>query len=386
MLPSRRAPPPPLAPAPFSHPSLNSRPPFPHTQRGEDLPRAGRGQFSHFLEDLKAAVDAKQVPVRYYERGEKRKKRHLRGRSRSRFPHPPKNSLLTVSLLFSRTTPPPSLTKVRPIEFLFGPGSFVLSCDGLWAEFGVFDGGTLTLAANWRAAHCGPDAPPVFGFDTFSGLPEAWEQGAGGDTFDAGAFDLAGKLPAVPANARLVRGLFSDTLPPFLMELRGGADHADLVGAKAAAAAAAATSPSTSSVTGRKGGGKGGGGGGGADAASHVNPGGLGAAGHAPGRAASYLHIDCDLYAGARDALALLSPLIRPGTVLVFDDLINYAAYRDHEAKALWEWLASTGLHVRVVGVKGPLPGAAGAGGSAMELEPSTRHPHHQQSVAFLVV
>jgi hypothetical protein len=220
----------------------------------------------------------------------------------------------------------------------------------------------------------------VFGFDTFSGLPEAWEQGAGGDTFDAGAFDLAGRLPAVPANARLVKGLFADTLPPFLMELRGGADHADLVGASAAAKAASAPS-----IAGRKaGGGKAGAVG--ADAATHVNPSGVGAAGHAPGRAAAYLHIDCDLYAGARDALALLSPLIRPGTVLVFDDLINYAAYRDHEVKALWEWLASTGLHVRVVGVKGPLPGAAGAGGAAMELDPTTRHPHHQQSVAFVVV
>ena len=259
--------------------------------------------------------------------------------------------------------------QIRPIEFLFGPGSFALACDGLWAEFGVFDGGTLTLASNWRAAHCGPDAPPVFGFDTFSGLPEAWEQGAGGDTFDAGAFDLAGKLPVVPANARLVKGLFSETLPPFLMELRGGADHADLVG----------KSVSSASLTGRKGATP-------KDAASHVNPSGTGAAGHAPGRAASFLHIDCDLYAGARDALALLSPLIRPGTVLVFDDLINYAAYKEHEVKALWEWLASTGLHVRVIGVKGPLSGAAGAGGAAMELEPTTRHPHHQQSVAFVVV
>jgi len=219
----------------------------------------------------------------------------------------------------------------------------------------------------------------VFGFDTFSGLPEAWEQGAGGDTFDAGAFDLAGKLPVVPANARLVRGLFSDTLPPFLMELRGGADHADLVGK----AGAASSSSSSSSLAGRKGGS---GSGSGKDAAIHVNPSGVGAAGHAPGRAASYLHIDCDLYAGARDALGLLSPLIRPGTVLVFDDLINYASYKEHEVKALWEWLASTGLHVRVVGVKGPLSGPAGAGGAAMELEPMTRHPHHQQSVAFVVV
>lgn len=147
----------------------------------------------------------------------------------------------------------------------------------------------------------------------------------------------------------------------------------------------------------------------------------------------SYLHIDCDLYAGARDALSLLSPLIRPGTVLVFDDLVNYPAYRDHEVKALWEWVASTGLHLRVIGAKGPLPveeeeaekkeegaerkeaaaggapenggGGNGKGGPsggkppppsssrnpppqprAVDLDPKSAAPHHHQSVAFLVV
>ena len=45
----------------------------------------------------------------------------------------------------------------------------------------------------------------------------------------------------------------------------------------------------------------------------------------------SYLHIDCDLYAGSRDALTLLSHKIVPGTVLLFDELVNYNTYREHE-------------------------------------------------------
>ena len=47
----------------------------------------------------------------------------------------------------------------------------------------------------------------------------------------------------------------------------------------------------------------------------------------------SYLHIDCDLYAGSRDALTLLSHKIVPGTVLLFDELVNYNTYREHEVR-----------------------------------------------------
>jgi hypothetical protein len=36
-------------------------------------------------------------------------------------------------------------------------------------------------------------------------------------------------------------------------------------------------------------------------------------------------------YAGARDALALLSERIHPGAVLVFDDLLAYPSYRYHD-------------------------------------------------------
>lgn len=63
----------------------------------------------------------------------------------------------------------------------------------------------------------------------------------------------------------------------------------------------------------------------------------------------TYMHVDCDLYVGASQALLMNAPRMQPGMVLVFDDLINYKAYREGEMKALWEWLAATGYHLRVL-------------------------------------
>ena len=42
-----------------------------------------------------------------------------------------------------------------------------------------------------------------------------------------------------------------------------------------------------------------------------------------------------DLFAGAHDALTLLSHKIIPGTVIVFDELFNYKRFREHEASLL---------------------------------------------------
>jgi hypothetical protein len=97
---------------------------------------------------------------------------------------------------------------------------------------------------------------------------------------------------------------------------------------------------------------------------------------------ASFIHIDCDLYAGTRDALLYLSSLIQPGTVLVFDELINYPRYAEHEIKALWEWLASSGMRVRVIGGFGPLKGAS----HTMDMTPVVEHGSPYMSVALLVV
>ena len=41
-------------------------------------------------------------------------------------------------------------------------------------EFGVHTGGTITHTANWRTKYCGEQSPIVYGFDTFTGLPEGW--------------------------------------------------------------------------------------------------------------------------------------------------------------------------------------------------------------------
>lgn len=52
----------------------------------------------------------------------------------------------------------------------------MLDSTGSWMEFGVFEGGTINGVANYRKKNC--DADPnsnfVYGFDTFTGLPEAW--------------------------------------------------------------------------------------------------------------------------------------------------------------------------------------------------------------------
>ena len=52
--------------------------------------------------------------------------------------------------------------------------------------------------------------------------------------------------------------------------------------------------------------------------------------------------------AGAIDALMLLDPYIAPGCIILFDDLINYPDYREHEIKALWEWLEASKRQVEV--------------------------------------
>ncbi|MDB4986902.1 MAG: hypothetical protein JWN04_2080, partial [Myxococcaceae bacterium] len=74
---------------------------------------------------------------------------------------------------------------------------------GLYLEFGVREAYTL----NWIAKLTGQ---PVFGFDSFEGLPEDWTS-----THRRGAFKVPA-LPTVRRNATLVKGLFDDSLPAFL--------------------------------------------------------------------------------------------------------------------------------------------------------------------------
>jgi len=163
------------------------------------------------------------------------------------------------------------------------------------AEFGVWRGTSIT-----RLAHAvRPEL--VHGFDTFRGLPEAWDRGA--DVYPAGHFDTGGELPRVPANVRLYPGLFVDTLPAWL--------------------------------------------------ATHPGP-------------FRFINIDADLYASAWDVLTLCDARIVPGTVIRFDELVDwqgsgvYSTWADGEWRALNDWLVQFERRVR------PLSRAAGFAGAVV--------------------
>ena len=58
-----------------------------------------------------------------------------------------------------------------------------------------------------------------------------------------------------------------------------------------------------------------------------------------------YLHVDCDLYAGSKDIFDILDHKIVPGTVILFDELVNYKAYKEHEVRCCAIKLADLQLH-----------------------------------------
>jgi hypothetical protein len=120
-------------------------------------------------------------------------------------------------------------------------------------EFGVWQGASLT---KWTELNRHGDSR-FYGFDSFEGLPEAWEHLTFSD--DKGKFDLSGKPPLIrDLRVQLVKGWFQDTLPPFLKTYSSGNR---LV-----------------------------------------------------------LHLDADLYSSTLFVLTQFTSYIRPGTILLFDD------------------------------------------------------------------
>jgi hypothetical protein len=172
--------------------------------------------------------------------------------------------------------------RIRELEYL----APYLPNWGLNVELGVFNGVTISTLANAR-----PDLN-FHGFDSFEGLPEDWDMG--GKNVKADAFNRDGKLPDVPDNVQLYKGWFNETLEPFLGE--------------------------------------------------KLSP-------------ISFLHVDCDLYSSTDYALNLLNDYIFRGTIIRFDELccwrhvfkeaspkgksnrVMYTTWKDHEWKALNEWL-----------------------------------------------
>lgn len=78
-----------------------------------------------------------------------------------------------------------------------------VATSGALLEFGVNTGETIRMIANTFPKR------PVFGFDSFVGLPEDWT----GSGKVAGDFNRDGVLPEVPGNVTLCSGWFSDSIP-----------------------------------------------------------------------------------------------------------------------------------------------------------------------------
>ena len=52
----------------------------------------------------------------------------------------------------------------------------------------------------------------------------------------------------------------------------------------------------------------------------------------------AFVHVDSDLYSSAKTILSELSPHIKPGTIVVFNEYFNYPNWREHEFRALQEF------------------------------------------------
>jgi hypothetical protein len=102
-----------------------------------------------------------------------------------------------------------------------------------------------------------------------------------------GAFSLGGKLPPVRNNVRLVKGFFEQTLPSFVAQHRG---------AKIA-----------------------------------------------------LMHVDCDLYSATKTIFTNVADMLAPGTIIIFDELINYHGWEEDEFKAFMEFTAERKLSFEYV-------------------------------------
>lgn len=62
------------------------------------------------------------------------------------------------------------------------------------------------------------------------------------------------------------------------------------------------------------------------------------------------LHIDTDAYDPARQALKILSSGIVPGTVIIFDEYLNYPTWQQHEYRAWRDFVRETKIRYEYLG------------------------------------
>lgn len=100
---------------------------------------------------------------------------------------------------------------IKPIPKLLGSGHTIFKKayeaislqNGLILEFGVRHGTSIRQLASLTSQ-------PIYGFDSFEGLPEDWHQES------KEVYSTQGKIPKVPHHVTLIPGWFEETLPLFL--------------------------------------------------------------------------------------------------------------------------------------------------------------------------
>jgi hypothetical protein len=60
------------------------------------------------------------------------------------------------------------------------------------------------------------------------------------------------------------------------------------------------------------------------------------------GSTIALLHIDCDLYSSTRTVLEQIGDLLLPGSIVVFDEYLNYHGWKNHEFKAWQEFVEAS--------------------------------------------
>jgi Macrocin-O-methyltransferase (TylF) len=129
----------------------------------------------------------------------------------------------------------------------------------------------------------------VHGFDSFEGLPvddDIPNFTDGGVKWYAGKMSRGGTLPDVRDNVRLHKGWFISLLPEFL------ATHEGKI---------------------------------------------------------AFMHIDCDIYSSTRDVLNRSRDRISEGTIIVFDEYMNFEGWQRHEHRALMEFVTTTDMRYEFI-------------------------------------
>ncbi len=129
----------------------------------------------------------------------------------------------------------------------------------------------------------------IYGFDSFEGLPDDGIiplKKDGGAKWFYGKMNRHGVLPDVENNVHLIQGWFEDTLPEFI-----NAKNEDI----------------------------------------------------------SFVHIDCDIYSSTKTILNNLASNFINGTVITFDEYLNYDGWKSNEYLALKEICDEKGINYKYI-------------------------------------